>query len=64
VDWEPGSVNWYYDGNLAGTVTSAQADITGEPMYLIANLALDNSLGGPISAPASLRIDYIRVWQH
>jgi beta-glucanase (GH16 family) len=64
VDWEPGSVNWYDDGNLVGTVTSAQADITGEPMYLIADLALDNSMGGPISTPASLRIDYIRVWQH
>jgi beta-glucanase (GH16 family) len=64
VDWEPGNVSWYYNGNFVGNVTSAQANITGDPMYLIANLAVDNSQGGPASAPASLRIDYIRVWQH
>ncbi|HEY1775837.1 MAG TPA: glycoside hydrolase family 16 protein [Solirubrobacteraceae bacterium] len=64
VDWEPGSVTWYFDGGPAGEVTSAQADITGAPMYLIADLALDNSSGGPISAPATMKVDYIRVWQH
>jgi len=61
ADWEPGSVTWYYDGNDVGTVTT---NVTGDPMYLIASLAVDQSYGGPIQAPASLRIDYIRVWQH
>jgi hypothetical protein len=62
VDWEPGLVTWYYDGNAVGT---ASTNITSAPMYLIADLALDNGTqGGPIQAPASLRIDYIRVWQH
>ncbi|HUZ84386.1 MAG TPA: glycoside hydrolase family 16 protein [Gaiellales bacterium] len=61
ADWEPGSVTWYYDGRRVGSVT---AGITGSPMYLIADLALDNTYGGAVQAPATLRIDNIRVWQH
>jgi beta-glucanase (GH16 family) len=64
VDWEPGAIIWFYDGVAIGEVTAAQANISDDPMYLIADLALDSSQGGPISAPQSLRIDYIRVWQH
>ena len=61
MDWEPGSITWYDDGGYVGTATT---NVTGAPMYLIADLALDNQWGGPVSAPASMRIDYIRVWQH
>ena len=61
ADWEPGSVTWYYDGIKVGVVTT---NITGAPMYLIADLALDGSYGGPVSAAATMKIDYIRVWQH
>ena len=60
ADWEPGSVTWYYDGIKVGVVTT---NITGAPMYLIADLALDGSYGGPVSAAATMKIDYIRVWQ-
>jgi hypothetical protein len=59
ADWEPGVVTWYYDGERVGQETS---DITGDPMYLIADLAADNTYGGP-PGPATMRIDYIRVWQ-
>jgi beta-glucanase (GH16 family) len=61
ADWEPGNVTWYYDGTPIGTTTTA---ITTAPMYLIADLAIDNTYGGPTQAPATLRIDYIRIWQH
>jgi beta-glucanase (GH16 family) len=61
VDWEPGSITWYYDGTPVGTATT---NVTGAPMYLIADLALDSQWGGPISAPATMQVDYIRVWQH
>jgi hypothetical protein len=37
--------------------------VTGSPMYLILDLAVDSEYGGPIQAPATLRIDYVRVWQ-
>jgi hypothetical protein len=38
-------------------------NITGDPMYIIADLAADNSYGGPAGA-GTMQIDYIRVWQH
>jgi len=61
ADWEPGTVTWYYDGIAVGTVSSA---ITASPMNLILDLATDNTSGGPIQAPATMRVDYDRVWQH
>jgi beta-glucanase (GH16 family) len=61
ADWEPGSVTWYYDGVEVGSVTQG---VTSSPMFLLATMALDNTYGGPIQAPATMRIDYIRVWQH
>lgn len=61
ADWEPGTVTWYYDGTDVGTVTSG---VTGTPMFLLMNLAVDQTYGGPIQAPATMRIDYVRVWQH
>ncbi len=61
ADWETGSVTWYYDGKEVGSVTQG---ITNSPMFLLATMALDNTYGGPIQAPATMRIDYIRVWQH
>ena len=32
--------------------------------YIILNLATDNANSGPLQTPATLRIDYIRLWQH
>ena len=61
ADWEPGSVTYYYDGNVIGTVTEG---VTSSPMYLILDLAADDQYGGPLQTPAALRIDYARVWQH
>jgi beta-glucanase (GH16 family) len=56
ADWEPGSVTYYYDGKRVGRITSG---ITGAPMYLILGLAP----GNPVVAPATARVDYVRVWQ-
>jgi beta-glucanase (GH16 family) len=61
ADWEPGSVTYYYDGTVVGTITTG---ITSAPMYLILDLAADNTYGGPLAAPATMRVDYVRVWQH
>ena len=61
ADWEPGTVTYYYDGNPVGTLATA---ITGAPMYLILDLAADTINSGPIQAPATMRVDYVRVWQH
>jgi beta-glucanase (GH16 family) len=61
ADWEPGSVTWYYDGIDVGSVTSG---VTSSPMYVLMNLAVDHTYGGAIQAPATMRIDYLRIWQH
>ena len=61
VDWEPTSITWYVDG-----VRRFEAEVSvSTPMYLIADLA---TLGTPSTDvgtrwPASLRLDYVRVWQ-
>jgi hypothetical protein len=60
ADWEPGSITFYYDGIKVGVET---ANITSAPMYLIANLAVDTTYGGP-ATPAAMKIDYIRIFQH
>ena len=61
ADWEPGTVTYYYDGKPVATINSG---ITSSPMYVILNLAVDKSNSGPLQAPATMRVDYVRVWQH
>jgi hypothetical protein len=59
ANWQPGSVTYYYDGVAVGSITSG---ITSAPMYLI----LENSggaYGGPAVEPATMQVDYARVWQ-
>ena len=60
ADWEPGSVTYYYDGVKVGTISSG---ITSAPMYLILELS-DGTWGGPLLRPATMLVDYVRVWQH
>lgn len=60
ADWEPGSITYYYDGTAVGTITSG---VTGAPMYIILSLAADTVNGGPVG-PATIRFDYVHVWQH
>jgi beta-glucanase (GH16 family) len=61
ADWEPGSVTYYYDGTAVGTINSG---ITSSPMYVILNLGADHGNSGPLQAPATMRVDYVRIWQH
>jgi beta-glucanase (GH16 family) len=57
ADWEPGSITYYYDGASIGTFTSG---ITASPMYLILDLA--TSAGN--ATPGTMKVQYVRVWQH
>jgi beta-glucanase (GH16 family) len=61
ADWEPGSITYYYDGVPVGQVTS---DVTSAPMFLILNLAVSNPYGGQTVVPATMKVAYVRVWQH
>jgi beta-glucanase (GH16 family) len=60
ADWQPGRIDFYYDGVLAGSVDSG---ITSAPMYLIVNLGLSSSISGPVVAPSRMKVAYVRVWQ-
>ena len=57
ANWEPGIITWYYDGVDIGSVTSG---VTSAPMFLI----LDYDAQPPVRAPDTMKVDYIRVWQH
>jgi beta-glucanase (GH16 family) len=61
ADWEPGTVTYYYDGAPVATIKSG---ITSSPMFVILNLGADHGNSGPLQAPATMRVDYVRVWQH
>jgi beta-glucanase (GH16 family) len=61
ASWQPGSVTYYYDGKAVGKLTNG---ITSSPMYLILNNAVSSQYGGPTSAPATMKTDYVRVWQN
>jgi beta-glucanase (GH16 family) len=61
ADWEPGSITYYYDGNAVYSDTSG---ITSAPMYLILDLALSTAMTSPDTAPATMQVAYVRIWQH
>jgi beta-glucanase (GH16 family) len=57
VDWVPGRLTFYYDGRRVGSHTTG---VTGSPHYIV----LNNGISGPeIEVPATLRVDYVRVWR-
>jgi hypothetical protein len=61
ADWEPGYINFYFDG---ANVLSVNSGITSSPMYLVLDLALSSKITSPDTAPATMKVDYVRVWQH
>jgi beta-glucanase (GH16 family) len=69
ADWEPGIVTWYYDGQNIGCVATSgtacgnyNSTITSSPMYLI--LSIGSNPANTITAPTSMRLQYVRVYQH
>jgi beta-glucanase (GH16 family) len=59
-DWEPGSVTWYYDGAEIGKVTEG---VTSAPMYLVIVNTVSVK-GQAVTKPDTMRVAYVRVWQH
>src|SRR5579875_176706 len=58
--WRPGVVTYYYDGARVGAIATG---ITAAPMYI----AIDNTVSaarGPATVADSMRVRYVRVWQH
>lgn len=69
-DWAEDGLTWYVDGKQMGDKITDPAAIRNTPFYIIANFSVGGSWpplnGGPDSStvfPASMAIDYLRVWQ-
>ena len=69
-DWEPEGLTWYFDGKKMGDTVTDAAAIKKTPFYIIANFSVGGSWGplnggtdGSTPFPASMDIDYLRVWQ-
>lgn len=64
VNWEPGSITWYIDGHQVFTYS---ANVPSQPMYFLANLAVEGSGQVPnASTPntASFDIANVSIYQH
>ncbi len=65
VDWEPGSLTFYFDGKVAMTCTGSIVPDVAE--YLIFDLWVGGSWpGSPNSStlfPNTMDVDWVRVWQ-
>ena len=65
VRWQAGKITWYVDGLPVHTYVDE--DVAYQLMYVIANLAVGGDFNfsstDPDVFPASLDIDYIRVYQ-
>jgi beta-glucanase (GH16 family) len=65
VDWEPGSITWYVDGQPVASTTD---QVTSKAMYLVMNLAVGGDWPGYPDAttkfPSTLAISDVSVWQH
>jgi len=71
LDWEPTGLTWYVDGKKMGNTVTDGGAIKKTPFYIIANFSVGGSWGplngapdGSTPFPASMDIDYLRVWQH
>jgi beta-glucanase (GH16 family) len=70
IDWERNALTWYVDGAARFRVTARQIEGRGgkylrSPMYVLLNLAVGGWISPPnkhTPSPASMKIDYVRVW--
>lgn len=56
---EIGKLTYYYDGIQVGVATT---NIVNSPHEIIADYAISLQHGGALTTPATMEVDYIRVW--
>ncbi len=61
ADWENGSVTYYFDGYKVGT--ESNAGLTPAHQFLVLNYEVHKG-SKYTDVPATMRVDYVRVWQH
>jgi beta-glucanase (GH16 family) len=72
IEWEPGAIRWYVDGNLYQTRTKADlpagaAWVFDHPFFMLLNVAVGGNWPGTPDAttifPQKMYVDYVRVYQ-
>jgi beta-glucanase (GH16 family) len=72
VEWEPGEIRWYVDGELYHTITPEDWTdhewvFDGHPFFIIMNVAVGGYWPGnpddTTEFPQTMRVDYVRVYQ-
>jgi beta-glucanase (GH16 family) len=58
AEWRQGVVTYFYDGEQVGRITQG---ITSAPMYLVLNLGVSSTVSGPVTLPAEMLVDYVKV---
>lgn len=61
VMWSPTTITYYFDGVETFSVDTATYPVTGLPMHIVFNLAVQNG-GTGVGFPCQMDIDYVRVW--
>lgn len=69
IEWEPGVIRWYVDGQLFSTKTSADVAPYHWPFdqnfHFLLNVAVGGTLGGEVNngmLPSTMQVDYVRVY--
>lgn len=71
VEWDPGEIRWYLDGQLYHTATPADISpnqwVFDHAFFMILNVAIGGNFGGSLdpnlSFPTSMYVDYVRVYE-
>ena len=72
VEWDPGRITFYLDGEVYNIIRSADVRTKGDwvfnnEFFLILNLAVGGTLGGPVGPdtvfPAEVLVDYVRIFE-
>lgn len=66
MEWNATSIKFLVDGNVFHTVANSSSLPFNQNFFLIMNLAMGGTFGGPVESGfsnATLEIDYIRVYQ-
>jgi len=73
IEWEPGEIRWYLDGNLFHTAKETDSDFNNynwpfdQQFHFILNIAVGGSWPGSPNAsttfPQTMEVDWVRVYQ-
>jgi hypothetical protein len=71
MEWDAQNIDLYLDDTLvyafpvASAVTSGTNPYTGNPFYMIVNLAIGSNGGDPTTTtfPVAYQVDYVRVYR-